>query len=314
MTIQVIPYNPFWPQMFEVESTLIKQALKDNCLHVHHVGSTAVPGLAAKPRIDVVVVVTNMQGASQDLVNDGYVAKGEINIPFRFYFTKEKEQHGINLHMYEDKNPEIELNLLFRDYLRDNTEARDQYAELKFHLLKQKESHQKNGSRFSGYNLGKDKFIKECLAKAGFKGLCIRSCSHYDEWAAARHFRQKYFFDKVPISDPYTWTFDHKDHAHFVLYQGVDIVGYVHIQLWQDKRAAMRIIVIDELNRNEGVGRYFLKFCERWLKQKNFDLLQIESSPDAYRFYCKYGYQEMLFNDPAGEETHPNDTALGKWL
>ncbi len=314
MTIQVLPYNPKWPQMFEEESKLIKQALGGNCLAVHHVGSTAVPGLAAKPRIDIILVVQDTQFARQDLVKIGYLDKGELNIPFRLYFSKEKKQHGINLHMYEDKNPEIELNLLFRDYLRNDTETRDQYAELKFNLLKQKESHQKNNSRFTGYNLGKDAFIKECLAKAGFKEVCIRACSHYDEWRAARQFRQKYFFDRVPVLDPYTWTFDHKDHIHFILYQGIDIVGYVHLQLWPEQRSAMRIIVIDESYRNKGLGTHFLKQCERWLKHQGFKILQIESSKEAYSFYCKNGYAQVPFNNPDGEATHHEDIAVGKRL
>lgn len=129
-----------------------------------------------------------------------------------------------------------------------------------------------------------------------------------------RLFRQKYFFDKVPISDPYTWTFTHADHIHLVLYKGSKIVGYVHIQLWADKRAALRIVVIDELYRNCGTGSDFLKMCERWLKEQGIKTLHIQSSPEAYQFFCKHEYIHMRSNDPDGYEGDPRNIEIGKKL
>jgi hypothetical protein len=49
-------------------------------------------------------------------------------------------------------------------------------------------------------------------------------------------FDKNIFFDKVPTADPYTWTFDHPDHIHFVLYQGSEIIGYAHLQLWPEQK------------------------------------------------------------------------------
>ena len=82
-TIQVVAYDPNWPHVFEKEAGLIKQALGDNCLQVHHIGSTSVPGLAAKEDIDICVVVQHLQ---KNLEN--YTFKGEINIPLRYFFNK----------------------------------------------------------------------------------------------------------------------------------------------------------------------------------------------------------------------------------
>jgi hypothetical protein len=70
------------------------------------------------------------------------------------------------------------------------------------------------------------------------------------EWDFAKKLRNKYFFDPLAIKDPYTWTFNHKDHIHFILYQDEVMIGYAHIQLWPNHRAALRIIVIDESYRN----------------------------------------------------------------
>ena len=156
--------------------------------------------------------------------------------------------------------------------------------------------------------------MKKTTDQAGFKEECMRLCTHPGEWEAVRHLRNKYFFDKVPMVDPYTWTFDHKDHAHFVFYQGTKIVGYAHIQLWPEQRSALRIIVIDELYRKQGLGGQFLILCERWLKEKGYKTLYTQSSPDAHSFYRKQGYTEMPFNDPDGYESDPHDIDMGKVL
>ena len=54
-------------------------------------------------------------------------------------------------------------------------------------------------------------------------------CAQDAEWDFAKKLRNKYFFDPLAIEDPYTWTFDHKEHAHFILYQDDTMIGYAHI-------------------------------------------------------------------------------------
>ena len=147
-----------------------------------------------------------------------------------------------------------------------------------------------------------------------FKKLDFLQNHHCEEWQAAQNFRQKYFFDKVSMVDPYTWTFDHPDHVHFILYQKESIIGYAHIQFWPNARAALRIIVIDEIYRGQKYGEYFLKLCEKWLHQQKFKSIHTESSPQAFPFYQKQKYVNMPFDDPDGYENDPNDIALGKIL
>jgi GrpB-like predicted nucleotidyltransferase (UPF0157 family)/GNAT superfamily N-acetyltransferase len=312
--IQVSPYNPDWPLQFKEQENLIRQTLGENCLEVHHIGSTSIPGLCAKPKIDILGVVKDSKLIIDKLEKVGYSFRGEINIPFHLYFTKKDEAPEVNLHMYEEGHPEITLNLLFRDYLRTHPLALQEYAHLKLDLVKQEALHEKMGGRFSGYTLSKDAFIKKTLTQAGFKELCIRFCTHHDEWQAARYFRQKHFFDKNGITDPYTWTFDHKEHVHFVLYLGTVIIGYAHIQLWPDDRAALRIIVIEEAYRNKGTGTYFLNKIESWLSQKGINRLHIQSSPQALNFYTKQEYAPMAFNDPEDHEESAEDIEIGKSL
>lgn len=311
--IIITPYNSDWPQIFEREAAKIKEALGANYMAIHHIGSTAVPGLSAKPVIDIIAVVKNLEKTIQPLEKLGFKYKGEYNIPMRFYFNR-SEGIETNLHVYEDDHPEIELNLLFRDYLRKVPESRDQYAKLKEELLKDKSSYEKNNSIFTGYNLGKDAFIRKILQAANFNRIRIMKCTHYAEWNAAKRMRKKYFFDPLSISDPYTWTFEHPEHVHLVLYQGVEIVGYAHIQFWPDQRAALRIIVIEEEHRQHGLGSRFLQLCEQWLKKQGIKSLHDEARPNVVNFYHKNGYIKMPFNDPSGEPPSAQDIAMGKIL
>lgn len=141
-----------------------------------------------------------------------------------------------------------------------------------------------------------------------------RLISSKKEKDAALDFRQKHFFDQLKIQDPYVWALDQKDHLHWLLYEGDEVIGYAHVQMWPDHRAALRIIVIDEQSRGQGMGKYLMDHCEQELKQRGVTLFQTEASPSTYLFYKKLGYIEMPFNNPDGEPTHPDDRAMGKYL
>lgn len=130
----------------------------------------------------------------------------------------------------------------------------------------------------------------------------------------ALDFRQKHFFDRLGLKDPYTWALGPKDHLHWLLYNNDKAIGYAHVQIWPEHRAALRIIVIDEQRRAQGMGKYLMDACEQALKQRGITLLQTEASSSAYSFYKKLGYIEMPFNNPDGEPTHPDDRAMGKYL
>ncbi len=144
--------------------------------------------------------------------------------------------------------------------------------------------------------------------------LRVIEASTSTEWDAVKNFRNKYFFNTNNMDDPYTWTFNHPEHKHFILYKGAEIIGYAHIQLWPDARAAMRIIVIDETERNKKFGRQFLTLCEQWLKDQDYKYMHAESSPTALAFYKNNDYIEMPFNDPDGYESSAEDIEVGKLL
>lgn len=85
-TIEVVPYNLQWPEMFASEAELIKQALGNNCITIHHIGSTSVPGLSAKPIIDILPVVRDIQ--ETELLSDDILKKARILEPIMYMFIK----------------------------------------------------------------------------------------------------------------------------------------------------------------------------------------------------------------------------------
>ena len=311
--IEVVPYDPNWPHIYEKEAALIGQALGGNCLAIHHIGSTSVPGLSAKPKIDVIAVVQDPLLARDQLEKIGIQYRGEYNIPLHYGFSK-RGDIDLNLHVYEEAHPEIELNLCFRDYLRNHINKRDEYARLKEELIQDESSFAKENSPFTNYTLRKGDFIREVLRETGFNRIRMLKCNDNTEWNAARHFRNTYFFDPHSIKDPYTWTFNHEEHAHLVLYQGTEIISYAHIQFWPNQRAAIRIIATDENKRNQNSGSVFLALIEKWLKSLGVKSIHAESRQSSLRFYLKNGYTNMPFDDPENHESDPNDVPVGKVL
>ncbi len=317
--VKIASYNPKWPQMFENEVALLKSALGDNLIEIHHIGSTSIPNLSAKPVIDMIAVVTDLSKVDQ-VTNEvqalGYEDKGEFWIPFRRFFQKNYlQKHDDNvtylipthhLHIFEQENPEIDHHLKFRNFMRENKNARDLYEKLKRQLAKE------FPDDINSYCQGKDNFITDIDNQAGFKGLRMLMALTNTQWESIINLRQKNFFDDLKIIDPYKWSFNHQDHIHFVLYCGTIIIGYAHIQLWPENRAAMRIIVIDELYRNQNYGSHLLLLCEKWLKNKNYKSLHVESSIKAQSFYLKHSYKLSPFNDPDNYQGDPNDIAMAK--
>ncbi len=312
--VEVVPYDPSWPNIFDIEAKKIKAALGNSFASIHHVGSTSVQGLAAKPIIDIIACARNLNFDHQGLADLHYQYRGGFNLPLRKSFTYRSTDLNVNLHIFEENDPEVELNLLFRDYLCKNSEVRDQYEALKYKLLEDDASHKKDGAMYRGYTLGKHDLIQDILNKSGFKRLRFVICAHYTEWKAAKHFRNKYFFEPNKREDPYTWTFDHRNHKHFILYKGVNIVGYAHVELWPENRAALRIIVIDEKEQGERYGKEFMSLIEKWLRLEGYKSIHTESSSAALRFYQDINYIEMSFNDPDGYEGSPDDIEMGKLL
>src|SRR3989338_10555629 len=137
--IEVVPYSPEWPEMFASEAELIKQALGNNCITIHHIGSASVPGLSAKPIIDILPVVRDIQEvdkATKAMESLGYEAKGEYGMAFRRYFQDRKSVRTHHEYLYQEADPEISRYLKFRDWMRSHASDAENYGQLKLELAK----------------------------------------------------------------------------------------------------------------------------------------------------------------------------------
>ena len=137
--IKIVEYDPDWPKRFETHARRIIEALGGTSLRIEHIGSTSVPGLAAKPIIDILVVVEDSADESAylpQLESAGYVLR--VREPdwneHRMFRTPEKDAH---LHIYSAGCPEIQRNLTFRDRLRRSIEDRRRYEQTKRELAAQ---------------------------------------------------------------------------------------------------------------------------------------------------------------------------------
>lgn len=310
--IEISAYNPQWPAMFAAEAASIKEVLGSNLIEIHHVGSTSVPGLIAKPKLDIVAEVKNRVASIPALSKLGYDCRGEMNIPFRLYCRKKLATVEINLHVYEEGNPEIKLNLMFRDYLRSSPEACAEYAALKQRLISKQASHEKNNSIFTGYNLGKDAFIRSILAKSGFNELRLAFCTHYNEWEIYHRIREEQLFaPMLVVYDRNHPSLSSKDFYHFVLYKGVEVATVAMVEFPKENYAILRSLATDEQYKGKGYGAHILKLLEKWMKQHGYSMVKLHSAPNAEKFYRRFGYMDIEFDDIAMD---PDAIDLGKRL
>ncbi|HKM43333.1 MAG TPA: GrpB family protein [Limnochordia bacterium] len=140
MKVVVTKYNPEWPTLFSAEVHELSGVFGEELLQIHHIGSTSVPGLKAKPIIDIMPVVKNIQVVDdlrQEMIALGYEALGEYGIPGRRYFRKGAKHRTHHVHVFEVRSEHIERHLAFRDYLRAHPDEAKRYGDLKAALAKQ---------------------------------------------------------------------------------------------------------------------------------------------------------------------------------
>jgi GrpB-like predicted nucleotidyltransferase (UPF0157 family)/predicted kinase len=135
--VEIVPYHPEWPAQFEAEKRRIEQALGDLAVEIHHIGSTAIPGLDAKPIIDIMIVVRKLDDAAQCIVPLKELGYTFIDYPQnvdRRFFRKGLHPRTHHAHIVEQGSQTLKVHLAFRDALRNDPRLRDQYAALKYEL------------------------------------------------------------------------------------------------------------------------------------------------------------------------------------
>ncbi len=160
----IVPYNNQWEDKYLKEKNSLLDLLGDKIINIEHIGSTSVKGLSSKPIIDIVTIIKNFEPAknfNKILKDLGY--KFHSSSTERHFYRKGEP---ISYHLsiaFSNKGGFWVRQILFRDYLRKNDDAREEYQKLKKRLLKN------DPTGVNDYFAGKDVFVKKILKLAGWK-------------------------------------------------------------------------------------------------------------------------------------------------
>ena len=163
-TIVVVEHDPAWPAQFESLRSRIHPAVSDIAAAIEHVGSTSVPGLGAKPTIDMMPALRHHDDGprcAEPLAALGFEYLGAYGLERRHFYRR---LHDCHLHMYAPGEGQWHAQLAFRDYLRAHAWARDEYWQLKLQLA---QAHRDDRNAYSD---AKSDFVARILA------LSARQC------------------------------------------------------------------------------------------------------------------------------------------
>ena len=167
--IEVVPYDPNWKEEFQKLKHMLEGILGNIPIAIEHVGSTSVEGLAAKPVIDLAVVIESyfdLPKVIELLCEHGFEHRGDQGVEGREAFRRNIKDEFMTYHLYVcPKNGKGFLEqMAFRDYLRENEAARNEYAKLKYRLAKEYRNDRE------AYCDNKTDFVTGILKKTLYKG------------------------------------------------------------------------------------------------------------------------------------------------
>lgn len=161
---EISDHNPAWKEMFDIESRKIKEIFGDVALRVEHIGSTSIPGLSAKPTIDMLVIVENASDVDQfnpQMESLGYKNMGAFIAEETRMFEKEVAGHRLFIiHVFEQRHPHTVDMIAVRDYLIAHPDEMRTYEELKKRLKKQ------FPDDYISYRQEKNKYMTDLNARA----------------------------------------------------------------------------------------------------------------------------------------------------
>jgi GrpB-like predicted nucleotidyltransferase (UPF0157 family) len=161
--IRISDYSTDWPAAYDLEAQKLTRVFGEQLAGIHHIGSTAVPGLPAKPVIDILVEVSEIEKVdelNQLMEKLGYEAWGENGISNRRFFPKGRNRRSHHVHVFPAGHSEVLRHLRFRDYMRAYPDEARAYADLKQELAG------KHPHDIDSYCDGKNAFIHEIDCRA----------------------------------------------------------------------------------------------------------------------------------------------------
>lgn len=162
--VELKPHDPAWSSLFIEAEAEIQSILQDNCIEIHHIGSTAIPDIHAKPIIDVLPVVKDISlvdSFNAKFEAQGYVCMGEYGIPGRRFYWKSKSKRTHNIHLFEQGSPEISKYLRFKEFMLSHEDYAKAYSLIKCSLA------EVFSQDIESYVNGKASFVQLIDYKAG---------------------------------------------------------------------------------------------------------------------------------------------------
>lgn len=164
MNIKILPYNNIWLQQYQKESSAIEKLLGNILISIYHIGSTAVDGLMARPIIDILILVAdiNLLDEKEDALEQyAYTGLGEFGVSGRRVYRKGYPDILYQIFAFDIfSNDKVIGYLALRDYLKEHKEICSFYSSLKAALIKE------FGENLEAYNAGKDAFLQDLAPKA----------------------------------------------------------------------------------------------------------------------------------------------------
>jgi GrpB-like predicted nucleotidyltransferase (UPF0157 family) len=162
--VELADYSAKWHEEFLQQKEVLSKIFGDDAVSIEHVGSTSIPGLKAKPIIDIQVAVNDLEVAlkhKEELEKEGYEFRGNAGVEGRYFFAKGPQDNRTHyLHVEPYKSSNWETHIYFRDYLIEHPEALEAYQKLKEELAEKYPEDRKS------YTAGKNDFIVGILEKA----------------------------------------------------------------------------------------------------------------------------------------------------
>jgi GrpB-like predicted nucleotidyltransferase (UPF0157 family) len=172
--IEIVPYEAAWPGRFVEEAARIRARFNERALRIDHVGSTSVPGLAAKPVIDIqvsVIALTPRRPLMEDMESLSYahLDLGDFDRVYPYFRRPSTWPHSHHVHLCEAGGEQERRHLAFRDFLRLHAREAEEYAELKRELAR---LHGVSvGETYEDYSMAKTDFVEAIIERAYAMGL-----------------------------------------------------------------------------------------------------------------------------------------------
>jgi L-amino acid N-acyltransferase YncA/GrpB-like predicted nucleotidyltransferase (UPF0157 family) len=303
--VVIVPYTSEWPKMFEEEKRHLFACLPHEIIkRIEHFGSTAIPGLSAKPIIDILAEVTSLEETKKVvvpiLIAQGYEyfwrpTHGNDGPPFYAWFIK-RDVHGNRTHHIHMVESEFEHwdRLFFRDYLSEHPRLLKEYQQLKLHTA------EKFSQDRVAYTAAKAEFIVKItlLAKGDYymkKSLVVRKAELSDVNAITEIYNEAILtttatFDTEPkvTTERFQW-FQSHDHRHPIWVAELNgiVVGWISLSKWSDRPAyddtAETSFYVKSEYRGKGIGTTLLQVLVKEAQQLKFHTLiaRIAGESDA---------------------------------